>query len=174
MLLIIKCWDAERNTAASEPKSKDAAKQADEPCKCPLGLFDMSHASFSARIASDINWMVWPIVRIGWRPSLLDILHNYDFTLRLLVLNWISILINHNRLRRHRRLSLHRRWLTLHRRWLTLHRKWLTLHRRWLTLHRRWLSLRNWRIRLRLRIRLSHHWSQLLGRITHFMYQSNN
>ena len=98
MLLIVEGGDAERDTAASEPKSEYAAKQANKPCKSSFVFIYVSHSHLSTGVASNLNWMFRPDLRIAWMamvPSSSIVNHN-DLRLRWShdVLNWLTIRSN--------------------------------------------------------------------------------
>ena len=63
MLLIIAGGDAEWNQAAAEPASDETKNEAEDPAKSAFLLIHMSHASVTAVLALDCNWMVWPVAR---------------------------------------------------------------------------------------------------------------
>ena len=87
VFLVVKRRHAERNKAASEPKSKDAAQEANQPSECSFLLSHNAHSGLSAMLASALYWVLWP--NVGCCRCCL-ILDNNDLALWC-VLNRLSI-----------------------------------------------------------------------------------
>ena len=63
VLLVIAGGDAEWNQAAAEPASDETKNEAEDPAKSAFLLIHVSHASVTAVLALDCDWMVWPVAR---------------------------------------------------------------------------------------------------------------
>ena len=105
MLLIIASWNAERNAAASKPKSSDEADEEKDPAEASSSFVNYGHASLSTFVAGDLARVVWEMSWVAitsWslvRSWVLDV----DYRLRLhhwltwlTWLHWLLVLLLHH------------------------------------------------------------------------------